>query len=625
MTPLESSFDTDERASLLDAVERSAAQVGLSMFVVRVDVVPPVVVFASAQLEQLVGRPAAALIGQPPWELVAPEHRAAVRDLIASRGPGAPPLFHESDVERPDGSRSSVEVGVARIATPTAELAVCYFRDVTGEREMVRALRQSEERFRALIEGAPDGVVILMRGRIVLANPVGARLLGVPDQAAVVGRMIAEFLPAEDAARALERIGRISAGADLGPSEYRVLAEIERHVEIHSIPCEWEGGDGILAFARDVTERRRMQHELERAARLAAVGTMAAAVAHEINNPLTYVQLSLQRLERELGPGQDVLREHVRNAMHGTERVATIVRDLRAFAREDDTPVGPVDVLAVVERAVKMVDHHLAHRARLIRDFSAVPAVEAVASRLEQVVVNLLINAIQAVPSGRPDADEITVTVVATAGRVTIAVRDTGIGIAATDRERVFESFFTTKPPGEGTGLGLAVCKRIVDAMGGTIALTSSDAGTEVVVTLPASTAVAPVVREAIAVVEPRPRLRVLVIDDEPLVRKLITLSLAPHHDVEAAAGGEAALETLGEREFDVILCDLMMPGMSGREVHHHVSERHPGLERRIVIVTGGAFVPRLAAFLDSVDNLKLLKPFTEEQVLAAVTAAASR
>jgi len=120
-------------------------------------------------------------------------------------------------------------------------------------------------------------------------------------------------------------------------------------------------------------------------------------------------------------------------------------------------------------------------------------------------------------------------------------------------------------------------------------------------------------------------RLKILVIDDEPLVRKVVRMTLAPYHDVDDVAGGDAGLALLAQRAYDVILCDVMMPGMTGREVYDRIRAGHPGLERRIVLVTGGAFVPRLAEFLESVDNPKLLKPFTEDQVLAAIADAARR
>ncbi len=249
VTGLAGQFAAEGPAGMLDAFERAATRVGLAVFVVHVDATPPTVVYASELLEAFVGRPTAELVGRPPWELVARDERERVRELIASRGPGAPPITVHFETERPDGSRREVEVGVARVSVTGAELAVCYFRDVTDERRAIQALRASEARFRSLVEHAPDGIVIVQRGRIALANPVAVQMFGFSDLALVQGRLLGDLLPPEDAARAAERIARISMGENLGPSEYGVLADPNRVVEVHAIPGEHEGSSAIIAFA----------------------------------------------------------------------------------------------------------------------------------------------------------------------------------------------------------------------------------------------------------------------------------------------------------------------------------------------------------------------------------------
>jgi PAS domain S-box-containing protein len=486
-------------------------------------------------------------------------------------------------------------------------------------------LRRSEARFRSLIESAPDGVVILQDGRIVLANPVAVRMFGEPDFESVRGRLLAEFVPATDAARAMERIAQLYAGASVESSEYQLLNGLV--VEVHSVVCEYDDKPAILSFVRDATERRRMHAQLFHNDRLAALGTMAAAVAHEINNPLTYLQLSLQHLEREAASEPDparaaTLREHVANALHGVERVARIVRDLRAYSRDNtDEPDAPVDVVAVVDRALQMVAHELRHRAELVRRYPSEPAfIDGSAGRLEQVVVNLLLNAIQALePNG--SAHQIAVHI-EVGTDVTLTVADTGSGFA--EPERVFEPFFTTKP-GDGTGLGLSVCKQLVERMRGRIdVMTTGAHGTKLAVVLPRRRVPVP---PAVVVAEDTdgPRLRVLVVDDEPQVRDAINNLLSSDHDVDVAADGESAIAMVAAAGYDVILCDLMMPQMSGRDVYEQIRVQRPGLERRVVFVTGGAFVPALARWLESVDNLKLRKPFAIEQVLALVREAGRR
>jgi PAS domain S-box-containing protein len=612
-----------DRASLFDALEHAATRVGLALFVVHVDADPPAVLYGSELLAGFVGRPVAELVGRPPWELVAPAQRARVAEIIASRGPGAPPItLHEFEIERPDGTRRTIEVGVARITTSGAELAVCYFRDTTEQQAALSALRRSEERFRSLIEHAPDGVVLMQDGRIVLANPVAVRMFGEADSTTVHGRLLWDFLPPDETARARERMARLFAGTEVAASEYRLIHD-NLVVEVHSVACEYDDKPAILGFVRDATERLRMQEQLFRADRLAALGTMAATVAHEINNPLTYLQLNLQRLEREAATEPDparalVLREHLTNALHGVERVARIVRDLQVYSRAqgDDEPEAAVDVVAVVERALHMVEHDLRHRAQLVRRYPDEPAlVDGSAARLEQVVINLLVNALQALDGKGPQVNRITIEIDVAADSVQIAITDTGLGLA--DPDRIFEPFFTTKPQHVGTGLGLFVCKQLVERMRGRIAVVSSSIrGTKLAVTLPRRHAPLPPPPTRSARI-PGDRLRVLVIDDEPHVRRAIRNVLASEHDVEIVGDGEAALAALAATTtaFDVILCDLMMPHLNGRDVYEQIRARWPGLERRIVFITGGAFVPALATFLDSVENLTLLKPFTIEGI----------
>ncbi|HSD86250.1 MAG TPA: PAS domain S-box protein [Kofleriaceae bacterium] len=617
-----------DRASLFDSLERAATRVGLALFVVHIDAAPPVVLYGSELLAEFVGRPVKDLVGRPPWELVAPSQQARVRETIASRGPGAQPITMQFEIERPDGTRREIEVGVARITTSGAELAVCYFRDNTDERAVGTALRRSEARFRSLIENAPDGVVILQQGRFVLANPAAVRMFAVPDFEAVRGRQLIDFLPPSEAARAAERITQLYAGMPGQSAEYRLIPN-NLVVEVHSVLCEYDDKPAILSFVRDVTERRRMQEQLFRGDRLAALGTMCATVAHEINNPLTYLQLNLQRLEGAAATEQDparaaMLREHVASALHGVHRVAKIVRDLQAHSRDiNDEPETPVDVVSVVERVLQMVEHDLRHRAQLVRRYATEPAIiDGSAGRLEQVMLNLLLNAIQALDGSEPAANQITIEI-EIGDDVTIAVSDTGPGIR--DPDRVFEPFFTTKPIGEGTGLGLSVCKQLVDHMRGRIEIVRTNKhGTKLAIALPRRRAPVPQ-RAPVAEQVSGDRLRVLVIDDEPHVLDAMKDLLESEHHVDTVGDGESALVAIAAAEYDVILCDLMMPRMNGRDVYERIRAHRAGLERRLVFVTGGAFVPALASFLESVDNLKLRKPFTLEHVLALVQEARRR
>ncbi|HEY5922328.1 MAG TPA: PAS domain S-box protein, partial [Kofleriaceae bacterium] len=429
--------------TLWSAIEAAAEQAGIGVYIAHIDVRPPRILYVNECAAGIVGRPVSELVGALPWSMLREEDQLTVRGLI-DRPIGAPPAVAELTVVRPDGKRVPITLAATRMQTPLGIMSFGYMRDISVERDTVEALRQSEARFRFLVEAAPDGVVILQRGMIVFINPKAAHLLGVGRDEAL-GRSIASFLPPADAAAAGERIGAmLRHGTEFPPSEYGVLADPSRVVEIKSIVCEWNGGPGVLAFARDVTERKAIHRRLVESDRLAALGTLAAGVAHEINNPLTYAQLSVQRIERVVdsldvpGDVREVLRSHLDDIRHGIRRVASITHSLHTFVSQDGDAVEPVDLEAVTTRALKMVENELRHAAKLVEAVAKVPPVNGNALRIEQVLVNVLINAIKALPSNPTTPHVVRVSLDHDDDRVTVTISDTGAGIPAAVRSRIF-------------------------------------------------------------------------------------------------------------------------------------------------------------------------------------------
>jgi signal transduction histidine kinase len=391
------------------------------------------------------------------------------------------------------------------------------------------------------------------------------------------------------------------------------------------------------AMAFSAAERRRLQAERERMAlqlaqkqRLESLGTLAAGVAHEINNPLTYVLANVDfaagRVQALLG-GREVkladVAEALAEAREGVERVERIVRDLRSFARVGDDERGPVDPRQVIESTLNVVRNEIRHRARLVKNLGAVPHVEANESRLGQVVLNLLINAVQALPEGRAEDHELGVsTATDGAGRAVIEVRDTGCGIPAEALARIFDPFFSTKPVGSGMGLGLALTHGIVTSLGGEIQVESTvgEGSTFRVILPPAPPGARPARSPT-----PSPagasqrRGRVLVVDDEPLVASSIARLLEGEHDVVTATRAEDALARAHAERFDVILCDLMMPDLAGMDFYHALGARDPDAARRVVFITGGAFTPGARAFLERVQAPCVEKPFNADRLRALV------
>lgn len=375
---------------------------------------------------------------------------------------------------------------------------------------------------------------------------------------------------------------------------------------------------------RELESRRRLSE------RMASLGQFAAGLAHEINNPLTYTILNLTMIDeivvglestipREIAAD---LRQLIADARDGANRLSGIVRDVKTFSRGDDDVATVVDVQAIVRSSLRMAGNEMRHRARVVTKFDPTPNVTANASRLGQVVLNLVVNAVQSIPEGAAEQNEIRVaTRTDSLGRAVIEVQDSGAGIPKDQLDRVFDPFFTTKAVGVGTGLGLFICHGIVSALGGTIEVESEvGLGALFRIVLPpgASPPPGPVTSRSPMVAAQRTR--VLIIDDEPGLLSSLRRTLSREHHVTALSSGHDALTKIraGER-FDAILCDVMMPAMSGMEFHAALIAAAPELRARIIFMTGGAFTPLARAFIDRLTTPHIEKPFDQEAIRALV------
>lgn len=381
--------------------------------------------------------------------------------------------------------------------------------------------------------------------------------------------------------------------------------------------------------------------------RLAALGQLAAGVAHEINNPAAFVSANMTvvaehvdafaavfRLLREMSAGDrtmgpkvqrlleaydvDVilqdLREIVIENHDGMGRIGAIARDLGGFSRTRHDPIRDVHPNEVVNAACSLVNTNVRHRATLVKELGDTPLIRVDAGALTQVLTNLLLNAAQATPEGDSRAHRIVVSTSVRDGAVVFSVQDDGTGIPEHVLPRIFEPFYTTKPKGEGTGLGLALTRRIVEEHAGRIAARSGPGeGAVFDVTIPASPEAAKKEPEVVDHERPTPAphgKRVLIVDDDPLLLRSYARALGGVLEVVTANGGEAALEVIAlDTDFDVVLCDLMMPDVDGEAVYQRVSDQQPDLAERFVFVSGGAFSPRAQRFLASVANPFLEKP----------------
>lgn len=545
-------------------------------------------------------------------------------------------LQHEMRLVRTDGSHVWVSLTAVALADASAEGAphLALVEDITERRRAEADLREREERLSSIYETVGDVIFQLAvepggRYRFVSVNPAVTTVLGYAAES-VLGKRVVEVFP-EDVSETVvhkfgeavaerrvvrwEQAGSFPAGRLIGEVSVAPVLDVKGR-------CVY-----LVGSFRDISERRKAEAQLIATDRLAALGMLAAGVAHEINNPLAAVMANLDVSLQGLSAGpatSPALLEQLGDARDCADRIRVIVRDLKIFSRAEEEERSAVHVSCVLDSTLRMVWNELRHRARLVRrDGDGIPPVEANESRLGQVFLNLVVNAYQAIPPGDAEGNEIAVSTRLTeGGEVVVEIADTGTGMSPEVVQKLFTPFFTTKAVGVGTGLGLAICQRIIADLGGRIEVTSEPgAGTTFSVHLPRADEVE--VAEARPVVQAPParrRGRVLVVDDEPLLGTAIRRILSSEHEVVTTTMASAAIELLeaGER-FDVILCDLMMPDITGMKFHAELARVAPEQIDAMIFMTGGAFTAEAREFLDRVSNARFEKPFNQQQLRALV------
>ncbi len=513
------------------------------------------------------------------------------------------------------------------------------------------ALERSTESLATMLDSIGDGVVATdTSGLIVRMNPIAERLTGWTFEQAR-RRPLAEVLPLvnEDTrisvANPTDQPLREGISVSLARRTLLIRRDgVEVPVADSCAPIKSKRGEitGAVLVFRDLkvqreaeTAQAKSQEQLVFADRMASVGTLAAGIAHEINNPLTYVAANIDVAVEELrghGETRSVRLRELENmlidAREGTVRIAKIVRGLKLLTRIDESKPVTIDLLPVIQLSLDTVANEMRHHATVMCELGQTPLVVADGARLAQVFINLLVNASHAFEEGPSETNEIHVTTSTdNRGRAAIEIRDNGMGIPEERLGRIFDPFFTTKPVGVGTGLGLAISLGILNAIGGDIAVRSAVGhGTTFRVTLPPSmmTRASEQVRRGDSVPASKRSARVLVVDDEPAVGNAIRRVLR-QHDVTVVTSAQQALDVIDTRApFDVVLSDLMMPGASGMDLHRQLVELHPETAAKMVFITGGAFTPEASAFLHRVVNRHIEKPFNFDHLRTLVLELAS-
>jgi signal transduction histidine kinase/DNA-binding response OmpR family regulator len=478
-----------------------------------------------------------------------------------------------------------------------------------------------------------DAIWILDEKQVITrSNRAGEELLG-PRDGSVTGRQCWDVLhgtpcpiPHCPLIRAQESLSRESLDITEGDRQFRVTVD----------PLLDERGAfaGAVHVVTDVTRQRQMHAAAAQSDRLASVGMLAAGLAHQINNPLSYVLCNLEALSQDLplldatrqalpgsvspdksSPPVEEMLTRVREAREGAERIKDVTRSLGTFSRVDAVELGPVDLRRVLESAASLAANEIRYRATLVQEIQDVAPVWAAEGHVAQLVLNLLLNAAHAVEEGNPGHHRVTLRLTRVGNEAVVEVGDTGGTYQDGELPRVFDPFFVPATRPVHVGLGLATSRSIATELGGRLDVRSRPGqGTVFTVRLPimpdAATKPATQVLPA-TFTKPTRRKRILVVDDEAPIRTAIGRVLGRNYVVVQAGSGTAARDILlSDQAFDLILCDLMMPDMTGMDLHRWLTEAFPALSERVVFVTGGAFTPKAAEYLAGTRNHRVDKPF---------------
>jgi len=476
---------------------------------------------------------------------------------------------------------------------------------------LVELLSSAKREWEQTVDAISQAICIVdAHGTVRRANRVFAELIQTPVTA-IPGRPWLGLLPpawSDPVARAIAEAAATSVEIRAG----------ERILLLTTIPLA-EPGSAVLVF-EDQTDRRRLQDQLIQSEKMSAIGQLIAGVAHDLNNPLASV-VGFSDFLAEAAEIPPSLQEPLQVIRQEAERAATIVKNLLSFARTQEGERARQPVTPLLESTLGLLRNQLmAHKVEATLEVEpGLPDVEVNANQIKQVFVNLINNAAQAIASDAPSG-RIWIAAKRVRDGLAVSVTDSGPGISDELAARVFEPFFTTKPEGQGTGLGLSICQGIVKEHGGRLTLeTRAGAGATFTVELPLA---APAPRPDVS---PAPRteskpLTILVVDDEPHILHYMRATLESWgHTVEVASDGAYALERALAGPFDVIICDLRMPHLSGRDMYLKLARHDPRAAERIIFATGDTVRGDTLQFLQRLGRPYLHKPFTLAELRAAL------
>lgn len=481
-----------------------------------------------------------------------------------------------------------------------------------GQLQTLDRLTTNLQRERALVDAIPDAMLRLSSEGEIL------------DQSIDVETALGQYLVS--GADDFDLLGAIEKTLDsegILKFEHSVSRPDGTSIQVE-VRMVKSGENEVTAILRDTTDEVAMKAGLMVADRMAALGTLSVGVGHEINNPLMYVAGNIEyalELLSDSKPGTErdgQIREALLDAEEGAERVKRIVRDLkRSVPRERESDDSVANASSAMEFAVRVTGKQVEQVATLNADIPSNVFVHGAEGKLSQVLLNLLLNSMQAFPSRNPEHNCITARIETSDDDVVFEISDNGPGIDPAIQEKIFDPFFTTKEVGKGTGLGLYVCHQIIADFGGTLTI-ESELGKGTTARIALSRAEVPQTRGKTESELEEGKLKILVIDDEPGILKACARMMS-QHDVTTCVESSEALDLIVKGDFDAIFCDIMMPKLSGIQLYDEVTRAAPDKADLMVFITGGAFSPDVETFLATHADNHLFKPFDRADLLQAV------
>lgn len=502
-----------------------------------------------------------------------------------------------------------------------------FVTNITDRKKAEEALKESEERYRSIFDEARDGIVLVERetGSIIDCNAefeyqTGRALKQLQEM------KIWELIHHKKTQIAKEKFLEIQKAGMGGSSELEFLKPNGEIVFIDFLAKQIniKGRKLLQSISRDITTRKQEEQEkqqlrdkAEMSSRLATVGEMAAGIAHEINNPLTgVIGFSQMLMQEDVSPE---IKEQLKIINDGSQRVKEIVRRMLTFARQTKPVKTSINVHELIDNTLEIRGYVLkTANIKVIKDYDPdLPWITADPGQLQQVFLNIIVNAEYAMKKAHGKGS-ITITTSKTDDHIRLIFKDDGPGMTEEVKTKLFQPFYTTKDPGEGTGLGLSMSRAIILEHNGTIEVVSKPSiGTTFVIELPFAPLSESTEKPPVKTPAPKAskrKARVLVVDDEPAIRSLIkTILTRKGHTVEETGKPDEVFIKLEQASYDIILLDIRMPGMSGIELYKNVIKKYPKLGDRFVFITGDTSDSETMAFLNYQNLSYIAKPFSRE------------